>query len=359
MALVGITVAAFVGTRAIAQSIDVSRRRQAIAWYDVAQRARVDGDAESAVQALRRAVSKDVGNRQYRLALADALAARRLDAEARRVLLALRDTQPEDPETNLRLARIEAHGADADVARRYYQSALSSLWKPEHAEARRRVRVELIEFLLQHKERARALSELLLLAASLPQDAKVHAQVGRMFLAAGNAREALDHFVRAVRLDSSNADALLGAGEAAFELRDYSRALRYLKQVAQENARAAELRNVSELVLNTDPLAPRLSATERRRRLSLALQQALQRLNACLGGSVEKKGRLELLRTDVRDFEDALEARQRQEVEHLIDDGVDLVYRAERASEQHCTAALAPLDRALLLIARRHGLDDQ
>jgi hypothetical protein len=91
------------------------------------------------------------------------------------------------------------------------------------------VRVELIEFLLAHEERARASSELLLLAANLPEDAAVQAHVGRMFLAAGNARLDLDHCVRALRRNSTNTEALAGAGEAAFEPGDDGRALRYLK----------------------------------------------------------------------------------------------------------------------------------
>jgi tetratricopeptide (TPR) repeat protein len=360
MVLGGVTIAAFFGTRAIADGNEALRRRQAAAWYAAAQRASPGADAGSAVAALRRAVLMDRENRLYRLALADALAARRVDDEARRVLLALRDTQPEDPQTNLRLARLEARGGDSDPARRYYQNALSSLWRPEQAEERRRVRAELIEFLLAHEERARALSELLLLAANLPEDAAVQAHVGRMFLAAGNARLALDHFVRAVSLDSTNAEALAGAGEAAFELGDYGRALGYLKGIPEGNARATELREVTELVLTDDPLGPRLSVTERRRRLLLALQQAFRRLDSCLSAPLlDTKESLETLRKEIRDFEAALKGRRRQETGDLVEDGVVLVYRAERAAEQRCTAAPAPFDRALVLIGRRHGLEEQ
>jgi tetratricopeptide (TPR) repeat protein len=360
MVLGGGTIAAFFGTRAIADGNQALRRRQAASWYAAAQRASAGADAGSAVAALRRAVLKDRENRLYRLALADALAARRLDGEARRVLLALRDTQPEDPETNLRLARLEARGGDADPARRYYENALSSLWRAEQAEQRRRVRIELIEFLLAHEERARALSELLLLAANLPEDAAIQAQVGRMFFAAGNARLALDHFARAGRLDSTNTEALAGAGEAAFVLGDYLRALRYLKEAPGGNARATELREVTELVLTTDPLGPRLRTAERRRRLLLAVHQALRRLDSCLGAPhVDTTESLDLLRKEIRDFEAALEGRRRQETGDLVEAGVDLVYRAERAAEQRCTAAPAPFDRALLLIGRRHGLEEQ
>lgn len=135
--LVSVTIAAFFGTRAVAHSNDALRRRQAAAWFDAAQHASHGGNVETAVAALRRAVTKDPENRRYRLTLADALAASRLDDEARRALLALREAQPEDPETNLRLARLEARGADANATRRYYQNALAGLWRPEQVEERR------------------------------------------------------------------------------------------------------------------------------------------------------------------------------------------------------------------------------
>ncbi|MBI4485978.1 MAG: tetratricopeptide repeat protein [Acidobacteria bacterium] len=302
---------------------------------------------------MRRAVTKDPQNTQYRLALADALAANHLDEEAKRVLLALRESQPEDPAANLQLARLEARGSDADATRRYYQNALAGLWRPEQAEERRRVRTELIEFLLAHEERARALSELLVLAANLPADAAVHAQVGRLSLAAGDPRLALDHFVRAVDLDSGHAGALAGAGEAAFELGDYNLALRYLKAAPGADADAANLRELTQLVLNGDPLAPRLGSNERRRRLLVAFERASERLEACGDAGLEP------LRNEARDFESALSLPRRRQPPDLVNDGVDLVYRIERDVEQSCGTPPTPLDRALLLIGRRHGFEER
>jgi tetratricopeptide (TPR) repeat protein len=356
--LVGVAVAAFSGTRALAHSNDDLRRRQAATWFDAAERASGKGNPQTAIAGLRRAVSKDPENKKYRLALAGALSAHHLDDEATRLLLALREMQPEDPEANLQLARLQSHSSDADVTRRYYQNALAGLWGPEQSEQRRRVRVELIQFLLAHGERARALSELLVLAANLPEDAAVQAQVGRMFRAAGDPRLALDHFARALRENSENADALTGAGEAAFELADYSRALRYLDSAARENARVAELREVSRLVLNRDPLAPRLPANERAKRLSAAWQQAVRRLEACLGDeSQPSNANLEPFRNEVRTLQMSL-SRRRGDARDLVDEGVDLVYRIERAVEQHCAMPPTPLDRALLLIGRRHGFEE-
>ena len=357
--LIGVTVAAFVGTRAVALSNDALHRRQAAAWFDEAERASQGANAETAIAGFRRAVARAPENRQYRLALAEELATGGLDDEAKRVLLALREAEPEDPNTNVQLARLEARGADADATRRYYQNALAGLWRPEQAEERRRLRIELIEFLLAHHEPDRALSELLVLAANLPEEAPLEAQVGRMFLAAGNPRLALDHSVLAIGLDSENLDALAGAGEAAFELGDYNRALRYLNTVPQENTHAAELRELSRLILTGDPLVPRLGANERRRRLSAAFQRAAERLEACLSEpSAQTNASLAQLQREAEGFKSALERARRREPRDLADDGVDLAYRIERAVEQSCGTPAAPFDRALLLIGRRHGFEE-
>jgi tetratricopeptide (TPR) repeat protein len=302
-------------------------------------------------------VSRDPENTQYRLALADALTASRLDEEATRVLLELREAQPEDPEANLRLARL-ARTSDPDAARRYYQNASAGLWRPERADTRRQVQVELIEFLLARKEQARALSELLVLAANLPDEATVRAQVGRMFLAAGDPRVALDQFAVAIRLDAKHGEALAGAGEAAFELGDYSGALRYLNAVSPQNAPALELRELTELVITADPLAPRLGANERRRRLVAAFQQAVQRLGACPGVASTRSGAaLEPLRLEAREFESVLKLPRGREPRDLVDDGLDLAYRIERAVGASCATPAAPFDRALVLIGRRHGFE--
>lgn len=357
--LVAITVAAFVGTRAMARSNETLRRRQAAAWFDAAQRASHRERPETVVAELRRAVLKDPGNRRYRLALADALATSQREVEATRVLLALRESQPEDPDTNLRLARLEARGQDADATRRYYQNAVAGLWRPEQGEERRRIRIELIEFLLSHNESARALSELLVLAANLPRDPGLLVHVGRMFLAAADPRRALDHFQNALRLNDRNADALAGAGEAAFALGDHSRVLRYLKAVPGGDARLADLREVSTLVLDADPLAPRLEPGERRKRLVVAFQQAMHRLEACVSAPpFQAPASLEGLRSEAREFQSSLALRRRREPRDFVDRGVELVYRIERAAGQNCPIPPQPLDRALVLIGRKHGFEE-
>ncbi len=81
---------------------------------------------------------------------------------------------------------------------------------------------EEIHFLLDHQENSRALSEVLILAAEIPDDDPTgQTEVGQLFLRAGDAQHALKHFVRSMALERNNPAALAGAGDAAFQLGDY------------------------------------------------------------------------------------------------------------------------------------------
>lgn len=352
--LLCLTGVAFVTTRAVAQSNESLRREQATAWFTQAAGASGRGETAAAVVALRRAVSKDPGSRRYRLALSKALVASGVSSEAERVLLALRQAEPEDPEVNLSLARLKARGPETDAARRYYQYALAALWQPEDADERQQVRLELVELLLARGERARALSELLRVATSLPPEPDINVRVGRMFFVAGDPRAGLEHFLRALRAHPTNSAALGGAAEAAFALGDYRRALRYLDAAPDERRRLASLQDTARLVLDLDPLAPRLGTGERLRRLRALLEHATERLRACASDRPALH-----LAGEVATLREALERPRRGDVRDLIDEGVAVAFRVESATEQNCAAAQTLRGRAVTLIARQHGLGDQ
>jgi tetratricopeptide (TPR) repeat protein len=356
--LVGVTIAAFVVTRNVAAGNDELRRQQAAMSFEAGQEALQDGRVEPAVVTLRRAVSRDPENREYRLALASALATSRLDDEAKRVLEILREAEPEDPETNVQFARIEARGVDADTARRYYESAIAGLWRTEDAEERRAVRLELIDFLVARQERDRALSQLFALDDNLPAETGVQVQVGRLFLSAGDPRQALDRFMSAIDADPDHGPALAGAGESAFELADYVAARRFFNEAPDDEPYVVDLREVTELVLSSDPLEPRLSVRARSERLLLAFEQARASLDFCLADPVVAgRASLEELQAEGVEFDVAIAEQRNGDLRNLVDDGVDLVYRIERSIEQRCRTPITQLDRALLLIGRRHGFE--
>lgn len=351
--LLMLLVAGIVGlllTRAAAASNRQMHRGDAAAWYRESQTFVAASRPADAVSALRHAVAIDRDSTTYRLALASALAANGEDEGARQVLVNLRQLAPEDPQINLQLARLEARRQDLTAAVQYYQNALHGVWPGERSDARRALRGELIEYLLRNGQQGRALSELLVQSANLPDEAAPQRDIGRTFLAAGDPRRALEHFVRALRLAPGDVGALGGAGEAAFLAGDYARARFYLRTLSSPSARLATMRVMADVVLASDPLAPRLKLEERRRRLAAGLDLTTRRLEACAAVS-------EPLRQELAAFtRSATLAGVRAEPD-LVDQGVDLIGRVEQSADERCGVGPAA-DGAWRAIAGRHAGDN-
>jgi Flp pilus assembly protein TadD len=348
-----VAIAAFVLTRAVAASNRGMSLRDAAEWYRRGESANATGDLDAAVDAFRRATVKNRNNKPYELALAGALMRTHDDDGARSVLLALRETAPEDPDVNLELARLAAGSHDVTSALRFYHNALYAPWPSEQADARRQVRFELITFLLTHDQSPRAISELLAVSTDLPDDLGLRLQTARLFAQVGDAGHALDQFQQALRLAPGNPQALGGAGLSAFALGNYGLARSYLHQVADGPQDVVTTREVVDAVLSNDPLANRLGATERRRRLAANFTYAQDRLASCL----EQYGALPTgdgpaLLSEVQAFEPRLMPSVLEQ--DVVEMGADLVDRIERLVVQRCGMPTT-LDRALVLIGRQHG----
>ena len=331
-------------------------------WYRRGQQQLRDGDTDAATESLRRASVRDRANPKIALALAQVLAAKNRDAEARTALMRLSGISPNDPEIHLELARLSARGGDVPDALLHYHEALNELPAGTEAEVRgRRIRTELVRFLLAHDARGRALSELLVLAADIPSDAASHVEVARLFLEAGDVARALGQFVEASRLDRTSAPALAGAGEASFQLGDYASARRYLQRALALDpgaSRTAGLLETARLIQSANPLAPRLASDERVTRLLAGLDQAAKRLDGCLEPrsrlSATQRSDLEQLRAEAVSMQGVLDAKSRPRDPGLVQDGAELVFRIEEAASRSCGEP-SGLDLALLLIGRKHG----
>jgi len=337
--------------------------RVAAAWFREGEEQVRAGDVERAIESFRKATSNDRDNRQYVIALANALAAAGHNEEARQALLRLRESSPENAEINLYLARLAAKHGDVAEAVRYYHNALYGLWTGSQVDQeRRKARVDLICFLLDHHERSEALSEVLILGAEIPEDdAGAQIETGQLFLEAGDAQHAMKHFMRAIALNRNNAAALAEAGNAAFQLGDYTQASRYLEAaLAQDlNSEAAlQLLTVTKMILSNDPLAPHLTREERNRRVLVGFDQSLQRLQSCLDQQSGKNNRtssgLEPLKADALATQSKLQPRNLRRDPELLRTGMELIYKIEEATNVSCGEP-AGLDRALLLIGRKHG----
>lgn len=351
--LCGAAIAGFLITKAAASSAHDRRVRDAATWHARGEAALAEGRLEAALTALGRARALDRDRDEHHLSFATALTgAGQIDA-ARQVLLGLRATRPENPDVNLGLAELAAaSGATADAVQ-FYQRALYGEWTPERLDDRERVRVSLIEYQLANGMRSQAVAQLLLLAADLPADAARQTEAARLFLAAGEPDLALEHYRRALEDEPENAEALAGAGDAAFEVGDFA-AARGFYDLVPGNAEDVEARReLVRLVLANDPLQPRLSNAERRRRLAAGHARAQLLIQACrvhLAGTSAQEEQLDALASEVTALGSVLAARRPIE-SGVIADGVALISGVVSFASEGCGPLTAEA-RAWLLIGR-------
>ena len=353
--LIAAAVAGFVVTRTVAASNRAMSLGDAAAWYRLGQQALAAGNVETAIEDFRRATVRDRTDRTYVQALARALAQHRDDEAARGVLLTLRESSPDDAEINLEIARLAARRQDVAEASRFYHNALYAPWPAERADARRAVRLELIQFLLAHGQSGRAQSELLAMTADLPDEPAAHVQVARLFAEGGDDGHALEQFQRALQVAPDDVAALAGAGMSAFRLGRYTQARTFLGRVPGDLGEVAQTRDIVEHVVADDPLASRIGSIERRRRLGSILEYGRDRLRLCSegrpGGQPTDEDAALLREADGFASETNRTPALEQDV---IESGVDLVNRIATHVSRTCGPPAAR-DRALTLIGRGTG----
>ena len=312
-ALIAIAAGVFFLTRTVAAYTRSVRVREAAEWYGRGQAALTHGDASAAADDFRRATARARGDRRYSLALARALeTSGNLDA-ADRALLALRESAPEDVDINFELAQIAGARGDVSGAVRYYRNALYAPASAADADMRRRIRFQLIAFLIAHGDRTGAESELLVAATDAAPDADSAVRLGDLFSEAGDVARAEEQYLRAVRLAPQSA--------------------------------------MARLVTDNDPLARRIPGVERERRLAGDLQVVQQRLADCA-----MRGRAtDAVRAATEQTTLFASRRAPRGDPDTLSDGLALVYESEHASLEACGNG-SPTDRALLLIGRMHGV---
>jgi tetratricopeptide (TPR) repeat protein len=167
--------------------------------------------------------------------------------------------------------------------------------------------------------------------------AAAHTELGDLLVRAGEWKPALEEFERAITLDSGDNRALSGAGQAAYELRDYAAAVRWLSRAQSLPAGLAEQREIALLVVAHDPLEPRLGQTVRRQRLIADVTYVNERLHACGAGvpAVPVPNPRAVLDQDA------------------VEDALNLIGEAAQRIQSDCPPQTTR-DRALAIIAQRH-----
>jgi Tfp pilus assembly protein PilF len=335
-------------------------------WYQRGQQQLRAGNAQQAIDSFRNATTNDHDNPQYTLALAAALAAETHIEESRQALLRLRSAAPESGEINLNLARLDAREGKMPEAVHYYHNALYGVWPPDQIDSQRtKVRMELVRFFLLAGDNSRALSELLLLSSDTPDNGLAHDNVGQLFLEAGDAKHALEQFIRAIRINVKDADALAGAGQASFELGDFGEAEKYLETAIASGSKlsdASRLLETAKLISARDPLAPRLGTNERIRRLYADLTFALDELQSCIRNKQnDENSRLvlqPLLNELLEGLDDQFQVKALRVDPEGLRSGLNVIARAETATSQIC-GETSPLHNALMLIGKKDGVTEQ
>jgi len=328
------------------------------------------GNFTTAVEDFRAALTCDPGNSQYQLSLARALRdtgdPKRLD-EAESYLESLWQRNPQDGPINLALARVAARRGSIEDAIRYYHNAMYGVWSADADDNRRKARLELIEFLLQNKAYAPAQAELMALTSFLPPKPALHLQAAHLFAQDHDFQNAVAEYRQVLRLDRGNAEAMAGAGAAAYEAGRYRTAESFLQQAVKANPQdlvSRELLESTTLVLKSDPFVRRISDAERNRRIKLAFEAAGDRLRNCAQlkgvevGDDSSSQSLALLAQRWSAMKPNLRRLGSAAETDLPDEIMDVVFAIE---QQIATACGEPqgIDKALLLISHDRGAADE
>jgi tetratricopeptide (TPR) repeat protein len=320
------------------------------------------GKPARAIEDFRNALSYGPENTQLQLRLAEALLAADRSSEARSYLLNLWERAPGSGEVNLDLAHVSMQTGDVDQTVRYYRAAILGSWEKEPSQQRRRVRLELCEFLLAHRMTDEAQAEIAGLAADTPAgDGILLVENARLFLRGGESGRGLAEIEAALLTNPRQSQWLADAGRVAFEDGDYLKAEGYFSKSERENPTAeirASLALVRE-VLGNDPFLAGLSDDEQVRRSWRDYELGLDRLHRCAssgdtgGSSGQSASNLQQLEKDAQAMQKQITLRSLGRDPELRAEAMRLVSRIEEVNSPNCGPATG-LDQALRLIATRH-----
>ena len=346
------------------KSYHAKQRELAEEWFAQGETALNAGSFEAAVQYYQTALIYSRANTSYELRLGEALLGADRFREAKAYLETLWEREPGNGIVNLELGRLALRDQDYSSAISYFHNAIYGVWETDPEGQRREVRLELIQLLLDRGAKDEAQGELIALTANLPNDAALHTQAGVLFLSADDYNRALQEFRQALQINRSLEPALAGAGEAAFQMEDYTQARQYLQAAIRENpadSKAAEMLETASLVLELDPSARRLSAQERTNRILRGFGLAWTRIEDCVAAHPDGSPESETL-TDLHSRTRELKPRLRLDTLRRDSDletkAMDLIDQIEETTAQFCGPPTGG-DLALLLIARRRERNDR
>jgi tetratricopeptide (TPR) repeat protein len=352
----------FVITAALARAYHAREEGLVSEWFQKGNADLTNGKPALAFEDFRNSLSYDPENPAVQLRLAEALLADGRFAEARSYLVNLWDRAPGSGEVNLDLAHASMQTGDVDQTIRYFRDAIFGSWEKEPALQRRKVRLELCEFLLWHQMTNDAQAEIAgLRADTRAGDGALLAQNARLFLRAGEPGQALAELEAALQIDPRQSQWLADAGQAAFEEGDYLKAETYFSKADRENPsdRIHALLVLVRDVLGNDPYFAGLTDEEQTRRSWRDFELGMERLHNCTGSNAastpsgQSPSDLQILDKDAQDLQKRVSLRSLGGKPEMRNEAMQLVSRIEAATSRFCGPATG-LDLALTLIEKRN-----
>jgi tetratricopeptide (TPR) repeat protein len=234
------------------------------------------------------AIANARNNPDYPLALGQALLdAGQLD-EANSTLTDLLQADSMAGAPNLAMARVFAKEGQFEQAAFYYHRAIYGQWKQDAAANQVKVRFELAGLLAGRNSKAELLAELLPLQEDASPDAATQARLARLFMTAGSPTRAAAIFRDLVHAAPQDAEAHQGLGDAEFALGDFAAAQTafvaalHLAPNAPGASTARKALEITDQVLNLDPMRRGLAGPERYERSVHILQLVSDRVTLCM-----------------------------------------------------------------------------
>lgn len=347
--LIAVAVLAFLAIRQLEVRLAAVRAGDEQWWFARGETLMRSGDPAGAVDAYQRAVATNRTELRYALALGRAFTAAGDDGSARALLTSWRATVPESAELNLQLARLAAARHDVAEAVRFYNFVLYAPPAASEDPARPDLRFELARFLVAHDQSSQAIAELVV-ATERPLSRDARLEASALFNRAGDQRAALDQYRLVLRDDGANRTALIGVANTQFNLGDYTSARDAFRAAAPLTGPSLEIAEVTDLVLENDPLMPRLPAVQRARRLRDTIAYLYDRFAACEASTIDPDGHAAIA-SALGNASRSL--RLRPDAADTIAHAADAVDGAVRWAASKCPATTTR-SRALGLIAARH-----
>jgi tetratricopeptide (TPR) repeat protein len=260
-------------------------------WLERGEQALRDGKPQEAIDALSSALAYSPSQRSTEIKLAEALAAAGRIQEATVYFNALLESQQGNGLINLQLARLAGRQGNLNEAISDYQKAIYGNWEGDGYVRRREVRLELINYLIEHQLFDQARSELLVASGNAPEeDIGIQLDIARRMQQAQDPGDALHLYKMLLRHHGTLREALEGAGNTAFQLGRYAEAKRYLARSVESAGtdeepnlqveQSRERLNEATRLLLVYP-SSRLSAHQQNVRILADRKLAMARLAQC------------------------------------------------------------------------------